>query len=272
MLSFILYVPLCWIRKIAVFNKTHLFADIIIVVMLLAVVGYGINHAIVDPPAKGFQPINYSDWVEMIGFAVYTYEGIGVVLPISQICAVPDKFNDILFWVLTTVLVSYVAFGEFCYFVYGDKLADINIITTLMGQDWLVWTLKIIFCFNLLFTYPLMIYPANIAIESYLFGTWKKSKKRMWSKNVYRAGMVGFTVVLTMLVGADLSNFLAVLGAFACAPVAFILPTFYHLKQCAETKKEIYIDYFIITISFIIMIFSSAFDIYKWVEKYEHPK
>lgn len=149
----------------------------------------------------------------------------------------PEKFDSILFWMMTTVFVSYVTFGEFCYFMYGDRLANINTVTSLMGRDPVVWTLKIVFCFNLLFTYPLMILPANLAIEGYLFGSWKKSKKRQWSKNIYRAIMVAFTVVLTMAIGEDLSDFLAVLGAFACAPVAFILPTFYHLKECANTPR-----------------------------------
>lgn len=79
---------------------------------------------------------------------------------------------------MTTVLLSYVGFGEFCYFIYGSELGKINIITELMPATWPVWALKVIFCFNLIFTYPLMLHPANIAIESYLFKGWPKSKKR----------------------------------------------------------------------------------------------
>ena len=59
----------------------------------------------------------------MIGFAVYTYEGIGVILPVYEICAVPEKYTQITFAVMTTVFVSYVAFGEFTYFIYGSKLS-----------------------------------------------------------------------------------------------------------------------------------------------------
>lgn len=76
-----------------------------------------------------------------------------------------------------------------------------------MPSTWPVWTLKVIFCFNLIFTYPLMLHPANIAIESYLFGSWPKSKRRQWSKNLFRACMVIFTVVITVLMEKDLSYF-----------------------------------------------------------------
>lgn len=116
----------------------------------------------------------------MVGFAVYSYEGIGIVLPIYQVCGVPDQFNKILFAVCTTVMVSYIAFGEFCYFIYGNALGapGISIVTQLMGSDVYVRILKVVFCFNLVFTYPLMLHPANIAIEGYLFKGWPKSKKR----------------------------------------------------------------------------------------------
>lgn len=83
LLTFIIYTPLCWIRKIAVFNKTHLFADVIIVVMILAIIVYAILDVVDGKKPHGYQPINWESWLEMVGFAVYTYEGIGVVLPIS---------------------------------------------------------------------------------------------------------------------------------------------------------------------------------------------
>jgi proton-coupled amino acid transporter len=131
--------------------------------------------------------------------------------------------------------------------------------------DPVVWVLKIVFCFNLIFSYPLMLYPANIAIESYLFNGWPKSKRRQWGKNIYRACMVTFTVVITLAMRKDLDQFLAVLGALACTPVAFLLPTLYHLKVCADTPSARRIDWLIIVIAIIIMVFTTIFDIYEWV-------
>jgi amino acid permease len=45
--------------------------------------------------------------------------------------------------------------------------------------------------------------------------------------------VVGFTIALKN----DLDKFTAVLGAFCCAPVAFILPAAFHIKCCAESSK-----------------------------------
>lgn len=263
----VIYIPLCWVRKIQFFNKFHLFADIIIVVMVTAVVVYGAIHLkkYPHPPGK-FQPVNSEFFLEMVGFAVYSYEGIGVVLPVYEITERKKDFGGIFFAVMTTVLVSYVLFGEFCYFVYGSALGKTTIITQLMpANDWVVWVLKILFCFNLVFSYPLMLHPANIAIESYLFHGWPKTKKRQWSKNLFRACLVIFTVVITILMQNNLDQFLAVLGSLACTPVAFLLPTLYHLKACAETPMQKRVDWIIIVLSIIIMVFTTIFDITKWI-------
>lgn len=99
--------------------------------MVSAIVVYGILHLQEHPHPPGhFQPINSEFFLEMIGFAVYSYEGIGVVLPVYEITERKKDFGGIFFAVMTTVLVSYVGFGEFCYFVYGSKLGSpTNIIT-----------------------------------------------------------------------------------------------------------------------------------------------
>jgi proton-coupled amino acid transporter len=119
----------------------------------------------------------------VIGFAIYSYEGIGVILPVRDITAKPEIYNKILLAVLLTVFFLYVFFGELCYVVYGDKLKFFPIILDVLPKEPLynfaiISTVRVLFCINLIFTYPLVIYPANIIIESYLFGNMPKTKKR----------------------------------------------------------------------------------------------
>ena len=114
----------------------------------------------------------------MIGTSVYSYEGIGVILPILEITDKPEQYPKVLMAVLTTVLVVYCFFGEYCLFVYGDLLNDPIITANLPPSSVFVWIIKIGFCFNLIFTYPLVIYPANMIIESYVYRGMPKTKKR----------------------------------------------------------------------------------------------
>ena len=113
----------------------------------------------------------------MIGSAVYSYEGIGVVLPLLEVTEKPELYPKILTYVLLTVLFLYVGFGEFCLFVYGD-LIEKPLITENLPSGVVVWIIKIFFSINLIFTYPLQLHPASIIIESYLYGKMPKSKKR----------------------------------------------------------------------------------------------
>jgi solute carrier family 36 (proton-coupled amino acid transporter) len=113
----------------------------------------------------------------MIGSAVYSYEGIGVILPLLEVTEKPEQYPKILTYVLVTVMVLYVGFGQFCLFVYGDEIQS-PLITTNLPKGVVVYIIKILFAINLFFTYPLQIYPANIIIESYLYRDMPKTRKR----------------------------------------------------------------------------------------------
>ena len=139
---------------------------------------------------------------------------------------------------MLTVLISYLIFGEFCYAVYGANVQTIVISDLPSDTNFNIGfkaALVVIFIVNLFFTYPLVIYPANMVVEQYLFGKWPKSKKRQWSKNAYRSLIVLGTVVLSLALGNELDRFLSLLGALACTPIAFTLPTWFHYRLAAKT-------------------------------------
>lgn len=60
--------------------------------------------------------------MNIIGFSVYAYEGIAVIIPVMEITEDKEKYPTVVVACTTTVFVLYTAFGEFCYFVYGKSL------------------------------------------------------------------------------------------------------------------------------------------------------
>jgi len=42
----------------------------------------------------------------MISFSIFSYEGIGTVMPIMQMCAVPKRFNLILVAAIASLLTG----------------------------------------------------------------------------------------------------------------------------------------------------------------------
>ncbi len=77
-----IYVPLVMVRKIEVFAATHVFADAMIIITLIIIFSYaGIDIAKDGTKFDSIKPVG-DLWADAIGFSVYTYEGIGVILPI----------------------------------------------------------------------------------------------------------------------------------------------------------------------------------------------
>ena len=116
----------------------------------------------------------------------------------------------------------------------------------------------------LCFSYPLVLYPAHIIIESVLYRGWPKSKKRQWSKNLTRSLLVAITVLLTLLVYDDINGLLALNGSLFCTPVAFGFPALFHLKVCANDTKNKVIDISILVFSAFVMVFCTINSIINW--------
>lgn len=85
-LCFLVYTPLCWVRKIEKFNATHIFADALIVITAIIVIIYTIKYAVDQHGlGPGLEVLNKSTFLNIIGFSVYAYEGIGIILPCMDI-------------------------------------------------------------------------------------------------------------------------------------------------------------------------------------------
>lgn len=130
-------------------------------------------------------------------------------------------------------MAIYLIFGQFCVFAWGSTIEPL--ITDKLPHDFVGNSIRILFSINVLFSYPIVIYPAHMVVESILYKGWEKSKKRQMSKNVTRTALVGFTVIVTILLGKKLDQFLSIIGSLFCTPIAFTFPAMFHYKACAET-------------------------------------
>lgn len=69
---------------------------------------------------------------------------------------------------------------------------------------------------------------------------------------------------MAVLLAEKLDKFIGLLGALLCAPVAFTVPAILHLKVLAKTTLSKAIDWFLITLSLLIMIFCVWQSILTW--------
>jgi len=206
-------------------------------------------------------------WPDAIGFAVYSFEGVGVIIPIYDITADKKNYFKVVCYVCFFITFLYITFSEYCLFTYYLEFESLGkpLITDYMPADSPVsWVIKFLFSLNLIISYPLVIYPANMVIESYLYEGWPKSRKRQTCKNINRAILVAFTCVLALVVYDKLDKFLSIVGSLTCTPIAFILPALFHYKACAATKCQKITDLSLVIGSTGIMIFCTVYAGISW--------
>ena len=172
---------------------------------------------------------------------MYTYEGIGVVLPIREVTADKDAYFKLLCITVSLIAVLYIALGEFTAIAWGnnDSFQEDPLITSSLPETSVVtYIVKILFSFNLFFSYPLVIHPANLVVESWFFSTWEKSRKRQMCKNLSRTIIVALSCIVALSVYDKLDQFLSITGALTCIPVAFLIPAALHLQVVAKAEND----------------------------------
>ena len=256
-----IYVPLVYVRKIEVFAVTHLFGDVMIIVTMIVICIFaGIDVSKDGWQGSSLSAFNSALWPDAIGFSVYTFEGIGVILPIMDITENQANYKTVLFITVTFIACLYIGFTLYTVFAFGDgRIIDPLITSALPEQSWVTYTVKILFSLNLVFSYPLVIHPANIVIEDWLFKGWPKSRKRQMSKNVSRTIIVASSCVVALVIYDKLDRFLSITGALTCTPIAFLLPALFHYGGVAETKGQRIIDLTIVIISIIVMLYCTSY-------------
>ena len=129
------------VRKIEKFSVTHIFADALILITTIVILVYALIRLRDSGWGSGVMALNTATWLDMIGSAVYSYEGIGVVLPLLEVTQKPEMYSRILLYVLLTVMILYVSFGEYCLFIYGEDL-KLPLITANLPQGAVVQILR----------------------------------------------------------------------------------------------------------------------------------
>lgn len=252
-LQFIVLVPLCNLRSVHLLEYPNLFADVLIFFGLLVVIvdmframGRGDNHCL---------PFKHSTYGIFIGTAVFTFEGIPMMLPIRNAMQEPDRFMAIFARVFTIITMTFVLIGLLGYVGYGTK-SELVVLLNLPKRSALTSLVKFSYMVALVLGLPLMFLPAAriteywaLGIEEESYGSSKKESlsltqivRRESGISLMRFAEVCLFAVVAYKGDAFFATFLAVVGATCCAPVAFVYPSLFHLILAAETKAEKLID------------------------------
>ncbi|EPS43102.1 hypothetical protein H072_2878 [Dactylellina haptotyla CBS 200.50] len=265
LMQMIVFLPFSMIRDISKLGGTALIADAFILLGLI----YLYYYDLFEITSRGVADIvhfNPQDWTLFIGTAIFTFEGIGLIIPIQESMKKPEKFPKVLGGVMILITAVFVSAGALGYAAWGSKTKTV-VLLNLPQDNKFVNGVQFLYSIAILLSTPLQLFPAIRIMENGLFSkSGKYSNKVKWEKNTFRF----FTVIATALIawgGADdLDKFVALIGSFACIPLVYMYPPLLHYKAVASTKLSKFGDVVLGIFGAGVMIYTTQQTIRSWYE------
>lgn len=220
--------------------------------------------------------VNWSKLPNMVGMIVYSYEGIGFVLPSETVAKKPESYTRILTGCILLTTLNYFLFGCLGYIGFGSDTQEQiiqNLVDYFVGNyTWniLIKIITVCLIFAITATYPLQLFVATDILEEKMFDLSLKSKFEYWRQNNFRMFLVLFTVLIAVSV-PKFGLLIGLIGSIGSAALQFIFPSLIYLKlfwvNMKLIKKILLIGYIIIGVS--VGIFGTVSNIFSLVEYYK---
>ncbi|KAF7966035.1 hypothetical protein HWV62_40435 [Athelia sp. TMB] len=237
LMQIVVLVPLALVRNLAKLSVTALIADAFILAGLIYVFGSEAAVLARQGPAD-VALFNAKDFPLFVGTAVFAFEGIGLVIPITDAMREPHRFPVALTGVMGVLLVIFGGAGAMSYLAFGAEIQTV-VLVNLDTASRLTQAVQFLYSLAILLSTPLQLFPAVRIMENGLFKRSGKADTRVkWLKNLFRTATVLLCGLIAWLGAADLDKFVAFIGSFACIPLCYIYPAMLHYRACAKTRRE----------------------------------
>lgn len=156
LVQLIIYIPLAWVRRIKNFGFTALIADVFILIGLGYILIFDLVQLSNGPQNVPY--INLESFSLFVGTAVFSFEGICLMLPIVQSMEHPERFQSVLTKCITCVSIIFITIGALGYLALGDQV-EVNIFFNLPISP-LTNGVQFVYIIAIILSFPLTIYPA----------------------------------------------------------------------------------------------------------------
>ena len=266
-LQLVVLIPLALIRNISRLGGAALLADVFILLGLGYIYYYDISalarHGI-SPTVKMWNP---HDFTLTIGSCIFTFEGIGLILPVQSAMRQPQNFESLLYIVMGIITVIFGSIGALSYATFGEK-TKVEVIGNFPHDNPMVNVVQFLYSLAVLVGAPVQLFPAVRIVEGLIFGhhSGKKDAATKWKKNSFRAAVLCACGIISALGASDLDKFVALVGSFACVPLVYIYPAYLHWKGVAENRYAKIGDILLMGGGFVAMFYTTCVTIVRWSE------
>ena len=223
LMQLIIFLPLSLIRDISKLGATAIVADFFILLGLIYIAYYD-SWTLYAKGVGDIAMFNPQDWTLFIGTAIFTFEGVGLIIPIQESMKQPSKFPPVLAAVMVLITVVFVGMGALSYAAFGSATKTV-ILLNLPQDSVFVNAVQLLYSLAILLSTPLQLFPAIRILETGLFSRSGKFNPYIkWKKNVFRFFLVAVCAVIAYAGANDLDKFVALVGSFACVPLVYVYP------------------------------------------------
>lgn len=224
LMQLIIFLPLSLIRNISALSLTAYIADFFIMLGLIYLYYYDILTITINHGVADIMNFNPRDWSLFIGTAIFTFEGVGLIIPIQESMRQPSKFPPVLAAVMVIITVIFVSMGALSYASFGSSTKTV-VLLNLPQDDKFVNAVQFLYSLAILLSTPLQLFPAIRIMENALFSrSGKNDLKIKLGKNVFRFILVMVCALIAWGGAGDLDKFVAIIGTFCCLPLVYVYP------------------------------------------------
>ncbi|KAJ2550149.1 hypothetical protein EV175_004175, partial [Coemansia sp. RSA 1933] len=248
------FVPLALIRQIRYLAPVALVSNVLIIASLGYLLGFDLWSISANGPAPivNFNPARFP---LLVGTAVYSFEGVTLVIPILDSLKEKRSFGRILTLAIVLCLGLFLCVGALSYLTFGESVEAVVLLNLPNQSSWTI-LVQVLYSVAILFSMPLQLFPAVKIMEAMMFTrSGREHKSVKWQKNVFRSSVV-VLIALIAIFGADqLDNVVSLVGSFCLVPLSFIYPSSMHLKAVARSPWTRAKDIVLIVVGVVIMVY-----------------
>ncbi|KIW17879.1 hypothetical protein PV08_05074 [Exophiala spinifera] len=264
LMQLIIFLPFSLIREIGKLGFTALIADAFILLGLVYLYYYDIATIVFNRGVSDITQFNPSTWTLFIGTAIFTFEGVGLIIPIQESMKKPHKFPEVLGIVMVIITVLFTSIGALSYAAYGSKTKTV-VILNLPQDSKMVNVVQFLYSLAILLSTPLQLFPAIRIMENELFTrSGKYNPYIKWQKNIFRFFLVCVCSLVAWGGAGDLDKFVALVGSFACIPLVYIYPPMLHLKAVAKRPWQRGLDYAVCIFGVAGCVYTTVLTVQQW--------
>ncbi len=280
LVQLVVFLPLSLIRDISKFGPTVIIAEVFIALGLLYLAYFDV-YTMARNGVADITNFNPRDWTLFIGTAIFTFEGVGLIIPIQSSMKDPAKFPPVLAGVMIFITILFISMGALSYAAFGSATKTV-VLLNLPQDSKFVNAVQLLYSLAILLSTPLQLFPAIGILETKLFSrSGKNNAYTKWKKNVFRFFLVVICALIAWGGAADLDKFVALVGSFACVPLVYVYPVcailaarasqmlmlpqaLLHYKGVANSKRQRLTDVILCVFGFVVMVYTTALTVKSW--------